>query len=196
MGNLIARYLVPKIFASLYYMLRYRCLINLTANVQLSTQISFGVATTIKQYAIIATSGGRISLGRECNVGQFNTINTKTTDVIIGDFVRMGPHVNIIASNRIYKSKDIPILKQGFTQKGITIGNDVWIGAGSTILDGVNVGEGVVVAAGAVVTKDVPAYSIVGGVPARIIGERGRDPISDGAAVAKHQVRAVYKSNP
>lgn len=111
-------------------------------------------------------------MGKECNIGQFNTIITKTRDVTIGDFVRIGPHVNIIASNRIYKSKDIPILKQGITEEGITIGNDVWIGAGSTILDGVNLGEGVVVAAGAVVTKDVPPYSIVGGVPARVIGER------------------------
>lgn len=111
-------------------------------------------------------------MGKECNVGQFNTIFTKTKDVIIGDLVRIGPHVNIIASNRIYKSKDIPILKQGVTEEGITIGNDVWIGAGSTILDGVNLGDGVVVAAGSVVTKDVPPYSIVGGVPAKIIGER------------------------
>ncbi len=154
-------------------MLKYKCLINYSANIQLSSAIQFGKGTTIKQYAIIITSGGRVVLGEECNLGQFSIIATKTSDVIIGDFVRMGPHVNIIASNRIYKSKDIPIIKQGFTEKGVTIGNDVWIGAGSTILDGVNLGDGVVVAAGAVVTKDVSAYSIVGGVPARIIGDRG-----------------------
>ena len=171
-GNLLARYFVPKVFSSLYYMARYRCLINLTANVQLSSRISFGVGTTIKQYAIINTSGGRIRLGKECNLGQFSVIAVKKKDVIIGDCVRTGPHVNIIASNRIYKSKDVPILKQGITEEGIRIGNDVWIGAGSTILDGVNLDDGVVVAAGAVVTNDVPPYSIVGGVPARIIGER------------------------
>lgn len=171
-GNLIARYFVPKVFSSLYYMARYRCLINLTANVQLSSKISFGAATTIKQYAIINTSGGRVRLGKECNLGQFSMIATKKKDVIIGDFVRIGPHANIIASNRIYKSKDVPILKQGIVEEGITIGDDVWVGAGSTIVDGVSLGEGVVVAAGAVVTKDVPPYAIVGGVPARIIGER------------------------
>ena len=172
-GNLFARYLVPRIFTSLYYMLKYRCLINSSANIQLSSTISFGKGTTIKQYAIITTSGGRVRLGKECNLGQFSTISVKKKDVIIGDFVRTGPHVNIIASNRIYERTDIAILKQGVSEKGITIGNDVWIGAGSTILDGVNIGDGVVVAAGAVVTKDVPSYSIVGGVPARIIGERG-----------------------
>jgi len=174
-GNLLARYFVPKVFSSLYYMARYRCLINLTANVQLSSRISFGVGTTIKQYAIINTSGGRIRLGKECNLGQFSMIATKKKDVIMGDFVRIGPHVSFIASNRVHERRDIPILKQGITEKGITIGNDVWIGAGATILDGVNVGDGVVVAAGAVVTKDVPPYSIIAGVPARMIGERGMD---------------------
>jgi len=183
LGNLVARYFVPKAFASLYYMLRYKCLINLTANVQLSSRISLGVGTTIKQYAIITTSGGRIHLGKECNLGQFSMIATKKKNVIIGDFVRIGPHVSFIASNRRYEKRDIPILKQGITEKGITIGNDVWIGSGATILDGVNVGDGVVVAAGAVVTKDVPPYSIVGGVPARIIGERGKDAVIGAAAI-------------
>jgi len=173
-ANLIARYFVPRIFASLFYMLRYRCLINPSANVQLSSKISFGAGTTIKQYAVIATSGGRIRLGKDCNLGQFSIIATKKRDVIMGDFVRIGPHVNFIASNRIHERREIPILKQGITEEGITIGNDVWIGAGAIILDGVKVGDGVVVAAGAVVTKDVVPYSIVAGVPARIIGERGK----------------------
>ncbi len=116
-------------------------------------------------------------MGKECNLGQFSMIAVKKKDVIMGDFVRIGPHVSFIASNRIHEKRDIPILKQGITEKGITIGNDVWIGAGATILDGVNVGDGVVVAAGAVVTKNVLPYSIVAGVPARMIGERGMNAI-------------------
>lgn len=187
-GNLIVRYFVPKIFASVFYMLRYRCLINPSANVQLSSAIQFGSGTTIKQYAIIITSGGRVVLGKECNLGQFSIIATKKKDVIIGDYVRIGPHVNVIGSNRIYDKRTIPILKQGITEMGVRIGNDVWIGAGSTILDGVNVGDGVVVAAGAVVTKDVPPFSIVGGVPARIIGERGMGGIAGAGAAIKNEI--------
>ena len=170
--NLITRYITPKFIRHLYYMLRYRCLINMKANVQLSSAIKFGTGSTIKQFAIISTSVGQIILGKECNLGQFSIIATKNKDVLIGDYVRIGPHVNIIASNRIFKRRDIPILKQGIVEKGIKIGNDVWIGAGSSILDGVNIGDGAVIAAGAVVNRDVPPYSIVGGVPAKVIGQR------------------------
>ena len=170
--NIIARYLVPRIVTALYYMVRFRCLVSPRANVQLSSAVRLSSGTTIKQYAIIITSGGRVVMGRHCAFGQFSIISAKNKDVIIGDFVRIGPHVNIVAHNRRFDRRDIRIVDQGITEKGITIGNDVWIGAGATILDGVNVGDGAVIAAGAVVTKDVPAYSIVGGVPARNIGER------------------------
>ena len=172
LNNLITRFLVPKLLSALFYMIRDRCQINPTANVQLSSKIRLGRGTTIKQYAIINTSGGRVHLGKECNLGQFSIISTRTKDVILGDYVRMGPHITIIAANRIFEAIEIPILKQGHSEKGIRIGNDVWIGAGSTIVDGVNIGDGVVVAAGSVVTKDVPPCSIVGGVPAKIIGKR------------------------
>ena len=70
------------------------------------------------------------------------------------------------------KISSYPFKKNQITQSGITIGNDVWIGIGATILYGVNIGDGATIAAGAVVTKDVPPYSIVGGVPATIIKKK------------------------
>src|SRR6266511_124503 len=163
--NIVTRYFIPNVLVSLFYLLKYKCLIHPKANVQLSSQIVFGPQTTVRQYAIVNTSGGRIVFGCGCELAQFSIIAAKTKDVRMGNYVRIGAHVNIIASNRNYRLRDIPIIQQGITEKGITIGNDVWIGAGSTILDGVNIGDGVVVAAGAVVNKDVPAYAIVGGVP-------------------------------
>lgn len=170
--NLVSRYLIPSFIVSLYYLVKHRALIHPKANVQLSSRIGFGPGTTVRQYALLTTSGGHITLGRGCEVAQFAIIAVKTKDVRIGDYVRIGQHVNIVASNRNYKRRDILIVRQGITERGITIASDVWIGAGSIITDGVTIGEGAVVAAGAVITKDVPPYSVVAGVPAKVIGER------------------------
>jgi acetyltransferase-like isoleucine patch superfamily enzyme len=172
LGNLAARYLVPRPVVSLYYFMRDRCLVHPKAHVQLSSKIHLGKGTTIRQYAIINTSGGHVSLGIGCELGPFSLIVTKSTDVQIGDHVRMGPHVSMTASNRNYTRRDTLIVDQGVREQGITIGSDVWIGTGTVITDGVKIGEGAVIASGAVVTKDVAPYSIVAGVPAKVIGER------------------------
>jgi acetyltransferase-like isoleucine patch superfamily enzyme len=172
MANIIARYLVPRSIISLYYFMRDRCLVHPKAHVQLSSRIKFGQGTTIRQYAIINTSGGRVSLGKGCELGPFSMIVTKSKDVNIGDHVRMGPHVSMTASNRNYIRRDILIVDQGVREEGITIGSDVWIGTGAVITDGVTISEGAVIASGAVVAKNVEPYTIVGGVPAKVIGER------------------------
>lgn len=91
----------------------------------------------------------------------------------IGDYVLIGPNVIITSSQHRYDIKGTPILFQGHEKKEIVIGNDVWIGANAVILPGVTIGEGTIIGAGAVVTSDTEPYSIVGGVPARKIGERG-----------------------
>jgi acetyltransferase-like isoleucine patch superfamily enzyme len=172
LGNLIARYFVPRPLVSLIYFLKYRCMVHPKAHVQLSSRIRFGQGTTIRQYAIINTSGGLVTFGKGCELGPFSMIVTKSKDVQIGDYVRIGPHVSMTASNRNYQHRGTLIVDQGIREEGIVIDSDVWIGAGAVITDGVHIGEGAVVASGAVVAKDVAPYSIVGGVPAKPIGSR------------------------
>ncbi len=92
--------------------------------------------------------------------------------VKIGNYVRITAHTIIVAPQHIFKRRDIPICEQGIESKGIIIEDDVWIGAHCTILDGVKIGKGAIIAAGAVVTKDVAPYSTVGGVPAKLIKVR------------------------
>ncbi len=85
----------------------------------------------------------------------------------------MGPDVVILTQNHKFDRLDIPMLDQGFKdEQPVTICDDVWIGARVIILPGVTVGKGAIIAAGAVVTKDVPEYAIVGGNPARVIKMR------------------------
>ena len=85
----------------------------------------------------------------------------------------MGPRVNLLAENHNFDLADVPIKSQGVTRQPIVIEDDCWLGAGSAVLAGVTVGHDSVVAAGAVVTRDVPPYSVVGGVPARVLRTRG-----------------------
>jgi len=94
--------------------------------------------------------------------------------VEFGDYVLIGPNVVIASSQHRYSIKGVPILFQGHEKKRVVIGSDVWIGANAVVLPGVTIGDGVIVGAGAVVTGDIEPYAIVGGVPARKIGERSR----------------------
>ncbi len=94
-------------------------------------------------------------------------------DISIGENVMMGPEVVIYTQNHRYDRFDVPMGKQGHMPvEPVVIGNDVWIGRRAMIMPGCHIGDGVIIGAGAVVTKDVAPYSIVGGVPAKVIGSR------------------------
>nr|WP_261302752.1 acyltransferase [Paenibacillus andongensis] len=108
-------------------------------------------------------------MGADCSINAYAVVTGK---VSMGDGVRMASHASIYGFNHGYESIDQPIFKQPCTSKGIHIGDDVWIGANVVILDGVRIGSHAIIAAGAIVTKDVPEYSIVGGNPARVIRSR------------------------
>jgi acetyltransferase-like isoleucine patch superfamily enzyme len=105
-----------------------------------------------------------------CNRGVFITARTK---IKIGDDVLIGPYVVINSGNHIYSDPNQTIRSQNHRVAPIIIEDDVWIGAHATILAGVTLGTGSVVAAGAVVTKNVAPYTVVAGIPAKMIKRRG-----------------------
>ncbi len=171
-ARLLQRHVIPAFVVSLYYSLRYRCLVSPQARIQFSPHITFGRGTVVKPFVIIQTHEGKIAFGNHCAISSFNHISTGNGDLIVGNNVRIAPSVTIVASSRKFQDKSVPIVDQGHVSQGIQIGDDVLIGAGVTILDGCHIGEGAVIGAGSVVTKEIPAYSIVAGVPATVIGHR------------------------
>lgn len=119
--------------------------------------------------------GRKVKLSSKVSIGDNSGIGDRCRlqgEVHIGNDVMMAPEVALIAINHVTDRKDIPMNRQGEVAKSINIGNDVWLGFRSIILSGVTIGDGAVIGAGAVVTKDVPSYTIVGGVPAKPIRTR------------------------
>lgn len=119
-------------------------------------------------YNFRGISHSGIRIGRNCLISEFNVLRGQG-GITIGDNVYTAPLVQMLAVNHVFSNPDRPIIEQGITAQGIVIDDDVWIGAGAIILDGVRIGKGGVVAAGAVVTQDIPAHTVVGGVPAKVI---------------------------
>ncbi len=114
----------------------------------------------------------RVSFGRHVSLNEWVYIDG-FGGVTVGNDVRIAHRASILSSDHRFDQRSVPIRKQGLKRAATCIGDDVWIGAGAVILPGVTLGQGAIVAAGAVVNDDVAPYSIVGGVPARVIGTRG-----------------------
>lgn len=126
-----------------------------------------GDNVNVERGARFATGG--ISIGSGSGLGVNCSVHGPLR---IGENVMMGPDVTILTHTHNIERTDIPMGRQGSVVKEVSIGDDVWIGMRSIIMSGVRIGNGVVIGAGAVVTKNVPDFAIVGGVPARIIRYR------------------------
>lgn len=114
---------------------------------------------------------GSIVIGANVGIGGHSFICCPST-LTIGDNTITGQYLSIHPQNHVFTDPDMPVRLQGVTAQGVHIGADCWLGAKVTILDGVRIGDGSIVAAGAVVTQSCPPRSIIGGVPAKIIGQR------------------------
>ena len=134
--------------------------------------IILGNNVHIKENANLSTYGGYIHIGNNSNIGH-NCILYGQGGIEIGQNVLVGPNCSIISGCHKFEDPNILINQQGTHDVGIKIGDDVWVGANVSILDGVNIGDGCVIGAGAVVTKDLPEYSIAYGNPARVQRKRG-----------------------
>ena len=134
-------------------------------------RFSLGDYSVVESYSCINNAVGDVIIGNHTRIGLHNTI---IGPVKIGNNVNLAQGITVTALNHNFTDSTKRIDEQGVSTNPVTVGDDIWIGAIGTnavILPGGNIGNHSVVAAGAVVTKDVPAHSLVAGVPAKVIKE-------------------------
>ena len=129
-------------------------------------KFSLGDYSVIESFSCINNAVGDVIIGDHTRIGLHNTIIGPVT---IGCHVNLAQGITVTALNHNFEASDKRIDEQGISTTPVTIEDDIWIGANAVILPGVTIGNHSVVAAGAVVTKNVPPHSLVAGVPARII---------------------------
>jgi acetyltransferase-like isoleucine patch superfamily enzyme len=115
---------------------------------------------------------GRFEMGEGSSIAQNCTISGESVGVFIGKNVMIAPNVSIVAFNHGYEDINIPMVRQKNVEEKIIIEDDVWIASNTTISKGVRIGKGSIVGANSFVNKQIPPFSIVGGVPAKIIKSR------------------------
>lgn len=121
--------------------------------------------------SILSCKNGDIILEKNVNIG-FNSEIFSGSKVVIGENTLIAAYVYIIGGGHDYSRVDIPISEQEKPSRGIKIEKNCWVGAGAIVFDNVTIGEDTIIGAGAVVSKDIPAFSIAAGIPARVAKSR------------------------
>ena len=141
------------------------------SGVLIGNNVSILKGTIIECTGVIRNLGEGLVIGNNVGIAQNCFIQVRGK-VVIGNDVIFGPNVSIFSENHNFDNPDLPVSGQGETRKGVIIEDGVWLGTRVVILDGVKVGKNSIVAAGSIVTKNIAPYTIVGGVPAKLIKNR------------------------
>lgn len=157
-----------RLLAPLYQHRGRHCVIHYSARMDTPPyrKFSLGNYSVIESFACINNAVGDVMIGDHTRIGLHNTIIGPVT---IGSHVNLAQGITITALNHNFEDSEKRIDEQGVSTSAVAIEDDIWIGANAVVLPGVTIGHHSVVAAGAVVTKDVPPHSLVAGVPAKII---------------------------
>jgi len=155
----------------LFGRISYSSRVNINANIRNLKSVYIGRSVIINKGVVLWAGVERgIQIDHSTQINPYTTIYG---DVKIGKYVMIAPHVMLAGGGHGYNDISVPMIYQDSTSKGgIVIEDDVWIGANSTIVDGVTIGKGAIIAAGSVVITDVIPYEIVGGIPAKRIKMR------------------------
>ncbi|MCF7837141.1 MAG: acyltransferase [Candidatus Marinimicrobia bacterium] len=161
-------------------------------------KIELGAGTVLDDNVVLdakGTDNEGIRIGQGAFIGRDTILSCKNGDIILGDRVNLGFRCEIFSGSRVELADsvlvaaytylvggghpadrlDVPVLEQGHFSRGIHVETGVWLGAGVIVLDGLRIGAHAIIGAGAVVSRDVPAYHIAAGVPARLVRDRRAD---------------------
>jgi len=142
--------------------------------IQLGDNVSIGAFSRVIVSTSLHDLGDKIVIGNSVGIGEFAYLGG-AGGLEIGDECIVGQYWSCHPENHNYEDLNVSIRHQGVTRKGIRIGKNCWIGSKVTILDGVQIGDGSIVAAGSVVNKSFPENSIIGGVPAKLLKNRNHE---------------------
>ncbi|NEO29042.1 MAG: acyltransferase [Symploca sp. SIO3C6] len=151
-------------WVKLYRDVRIRCLGD-NSKIRLKDRTNLDRGVDIKTHR-----SGEIEIGEHTYIGPYTCLSGDY--IKIGNYCLIASHSGLYANNHIFDDSTRPIIKQGNSYKGIVIEDDCWLGSGVRVVDGITIGQGSVIGTGAVVTKDIPPYSIAVGVPAKVIAKR------------------------
>jgi acetyltransferase-like isoleucine patch superfamily enzyme len=141
---------------------------------QPNSHLTIEEGTKFSQGIQLHPLGGQIRIGRNVSFDSYICI-AGPGNISIGDNCLVASHCGLYANNHVFSDPHQPIKDQPLTCEGIVIEDDCWLGTGVRVLDGVTIGRGSVIGAGAVVTRNIPPYSVAVGVPARVISKRGAE---------------------
>jgi acetyltransferase-like isoleucine patch superfamily enzyme len=133
--------------------------------------IELGDRVLLGRGSILSCNRARIRIGATASIAPFCLFASRSF-IDIGENVAIAAGVHINAAGHASDDPELPIIRQAKTSLGVTVEDNVWIGSGARILDGVRIGRNAIVSAGAVVTRDVEPYGVVVGNPARLVRSR------------------------
>lgn len=133
--------------------------------------IEIGEKTRIRKWSCFKPYDGKIKIGKNCSINSFCHFSGNG-NISIGDNVLIAAQCVLVSANHRFDNLETPLWFQGETRAPIFIEDNCWLGAGVKVLAGVTIGHDSVIGAGAVVTKDIPPYSVAVGVPAKVLYDR------------------------
>lgn len=171
-AKLLKRFLVPSVVTTAVYYARFGAKVSPRAEVELSANFTMGKGCVIGSFTKVKVSDGPLKMGERGGIATGCFVAAGERGIIIGDNFVCGPNVSIISTSYVYDAIGVHLEDQGAVSKGVRIGDNVWIGAGSVILDGSVIDDNSIVVAASLVNRRFPPNSIIQGNPAKVLMRR------------------------